>query len=38
MDKTAAELSNEEKNQISHRGLALKKLQNEWQNWLESGE
>lgn len=38
MGKTAAELSNEEKNQISHRGLALKKLQNEWQNWLESGE
>lgn len=38
MDKTAAELSNEEKNQMSHRGLALKKLQNEWQNWLESGE
>lgn len=38
MDKTAAELSNEEKNHLSHRGQALAKLQKEWQNWLESGE
>lgn len=38
MDKTAAELSNEEKNHLSHRGQALAKLQKEWQSWLESGE
>lgn len=38
MDKTAAELSNEEKNRLSHRGKALVKLHKEWQNWLESGE
>lgn len=37
-EKTAAELSSEEKNEISHRGKALKRLKNEWQNWLESGE
>ncbi|MHC5267737.1 ribonuclease PH [Enterococcus sp. LJL98] len=38
LEKTAAELSSEQKNKISHRGKALEKLKNEWQNWLESGE
>ncbi|TVP85828.1 MAG: XTP/dITP diphosphatase [Alkalicoccus sp.] len=28
-----AELSREEKNEISHRANALKKLENEWDNW-----
>ena len=35
MKKTAAELSAAEKNAISHRGQALKKLQKSWQTWLE---
>ena len=38
MEKTAAELSSEEKNTISHRAKALKKLKNEWQQWLEGNE
>ncbi|MGX7351544.1 ribonuclease PH [Enterococcus canis] len=33
--KTAAELTPERKNEISHRGQAIKKLQNQWQAWLE---
>ncbi|EOT44455.1 ribonuclease PH [Enterococcus columbae] len=35
LDKTAAELTAEEKNEISHRGLAMKKLASQWQAWLE---
>ena len=38
MEKTAAELSSEEKNTISHRAKALKKLKNEWQQGLEGNE
>ena len=38
MEKTAAELSSEEKNTISHRAKALKKLKNEWLQWLEGNE
>ncbi|WP_313510969.1 ribonuclease PH [Enterococcus sp.] len=34
-EKTAAELSQAEKNSMSHRGLAIQALQNEWQSWLE---
>ncbi|MDT2684436.1 ribonuclease PH [Enterococcus gallinarum] len=34
-DKTAAEMSGEEKNQVSHRGQAIAKLRNVWQEWLE---
>ncbi|BCA85857.1 tRNA nucleotidyltransferase [Enterococcus saigonensis] len=36
MEKTAAELSRTEKNAISHRGQAMKKLQKEWRTWLEA--
>ncbi|PAB02100.1 ribonuclease PH [Enterococcus canintestini] len=36
MEKSAAELSGSEKNAISHRGQALKKLQKNWQAWLEA--
>lgn len=35
MDKTAANISSEEKNAISHRGQAMKKLNAKWKNWLE---
>lgn len=34
LDKTAAELSESEKNAISHRGQAMVKLQEKWQTWL----
>ncbi|MHC5248040.1 ribonuclease PH [Enterococcus sp. LJL90] len=37
-DKTAAELSDEQKNQVSHRGQAVAKLAKIWQNWLEETE
>ncbi|OJG98195.1 ribonuclease PH [Enterococcus termitis] len=33
--KTAAELSDERKNEISHRGKAVAKLKNQWENWLK---
>ncbi len=33
--QSAAELSNEEKNEQSHRGQALKKLAEVWETWLE---
>ena len=33
--QTAAELSSEEKNKISHRAQAMKKLSAEWKQWLE---
>ncbi|EOL44460.1 ribonuclease PH [Enterococcus caccae] len=34
--KTAAELSDERKNEISHRGKAVAKLRNQWENWLKN--
>jgi non-canonical purine NTP pyrophosphatase (RdgB/HAM1 family) len=34
-DKTAAEISSEEKNKNSHRGQAIEKLQLQWKEWLE---
>lgn len=34
--KTAAELSDERKNEISHRGQAVSKLRNQWENWLKN--
>ncbi len=34
-EKTAAELSESEKNAISHRGQAMQKLKDRWQDWLE---
>lgn len=37
-DKTAAELTNEEKNEISHRGMAVKELEKVWKNWLEGNQ
>lgn len=36
LEKTSAELTPEEKNAISHRGQAMKKLDGLWQAWLES--
>lgn len=36
LEKTAAELPPEEKNHLSHRGLALAKMQKLWQDWLEA--
>lgn len=35
--KTLAELSAEEKNDISHRGNALKNLDKEWEGWINNG-
>ncbi|MGX7262703.1 ribonuclease PH [Enterococcus crotali] len=34
--KTAAELSDERKNEISHRGKAVAKLRDQWENWLKN--
>ena len=34
LDKTMAELTSEEKNEISHRALAIKKLEKYLDNWL----
>ncbi|WP_242590096.1 ribonuclease PH [Enterococcus sp. DIV0840] len=34
--KTAAELSDERKNEISHRGRAVAKLRDQWENWLKN--
>lgn len=36
LEKTSAELTPEEKNEISHRGQAMKKLYGLWQAWLEA--
>lgn len=36
-NQTAAELTSEEKNTMSHRGQAIQKLQEKWQDWLEGG-
>ncbi|MGM9903932.1 MAG: ribonuclease PH [Enterococcus sp.] len=33
--QSAAEISSEEKNRHSHRGLAMEKLSKQWQEWLE---
>lgn len=33
--KTSAELSSEEKNEMSHRGMAVKQLEKVWKDWLE---
>jgi len=37
-DISAAQLSESEKNRVSHRALALNKLQDQWQAWLEGGD
>ncbi|MFC0276138.1 ribonuclease PH [Enterococcus devriesei] len=37
-NKTSAELTGEEKNQLSHRGMAVRKLEKVWKNWLEENE
>lgn len=34
--QTAAELSDDRKNEISHRGKAVAKLKKQWENWLEN--
>ncbi|MDA9470230.1 ribonuclease PH [Enterococcus sp. 5H] len=34
--KTAAELTDDRKNEISHRGKAVAKLKDQWENWLKS--
>lgn len=38
LEKTSAELTPEEKNEISHRGQAMKKLDGLWQAWLKHRE
>lgn len=38
LDKTMAELSQTEKNQISHRGNAMRKLEAQWQDWFKEAE
>lgn len=35
---TAAEMSSEEKNLVSHRGQAMQKLSQKWQQWLEGAK
>ena len=37
-DKTSAELTSKEKNQISHRGMAVKELERTWKEWLEGNK
>lgn len=37
-DKTSAELTSEEKNKISHRGMAVKELERTWKEWLEGNK
>jgi len=34
LGKTMAELTMDQKNQISHRGHAIKKLEKQWQDWI----
>lgn len=34
MDKTMGQMSMDEKNKISHRGRAIRKLEDEWQSWI----
>ncbi|PMD68302.1 XTP/dITP diphosphatase [Companilactobacillus nuruki] len=34
LDKTMAQLSVDQKNQISHRGHAIEKLEKQWQDWI----
>jgi len=36
--KTAAELTAKEKNELSHRARAIKKLEEHWLEWLEGVE
>lgn len=37
-DKTSAELTSEEKNKISHRGMVVKELERTWKEWLEGNK
>lgn len=37
-NKTSAELTSEEKNEISHRGMAVKELERSWKEWLEGNK
>lgn len=37
-NKTSAELTAEEKNDISHRGMAVKELDRTWKEWLEENK
>ncbi|MDN6185507.1 MAG: ribonuclease PH [Tetragenococcus halophilus] len=37
LNESAAEMSESEKNKVSHRAQALNKLQEQWQDWLEGG-
>lgn len=36
--KTSAELSSEEKSEMSHRGMAVKQLEKVWKDWLEENK
>ncbi|MBX8939042.1 ribonuclease PH [Enterococcus gilvus] len=37
-EKSSAELTSEEKNEISHRGMAVKELEKVWKKWLEENK
>lgn len=37
-NKTSAELTAEQKNEISHRGMAVKELERTWKEWLEGNK
>lgn len=37
-EKSSAELTSEEKNEISHRGMAVKELEKVWKKWLEGNK
>ena len=37
-EKSSAELTSEEKNEISHRGIAVKELEKVWKKWLEGNK
>lgn len=37
-ERTAAELTPQEKSEQSHRGLAMRKLQEEWHSWMEENK
>jgi inosine/xanthosine triphosphate pyrophosphatase family protein len=37
-EKSSAELTSEEKNEISHRGMAVRELEKVWKTWLEGNQ
>ncbi|AXG38127.1 ribonuclease PH [Enterococcus gilvus] len=37
-EKSSAELTSEEKNEISHRGMAVREIEKVWKTWLEGNQ